>query len=344
MVPNELEGLLRGISLIFKMERKQAEREYSPYFYTYFKSLFEDPYAFTQYSLYCEHILKLCQAKSKTVLDIGCGFGLIALHLAYLGADRVVAIDPNEEKISIFKRILSRLDPPPTNIKIERMDATKLDFDDECFDVAIANNVISHIDDRNSFLRETNRVLRYGGLLYLHDDNNRLYVFPRPRRSRNRHMLEYGPIDKSLIRGTDKEVPWLFLRRKMISERYPEVDSDTLGHLAKETAGMTGNELFKATRQYLKEGKIKRKPAFKFRNPETGEYEEFEFNPYQLKRTVEKFGFQGRIMEPHFSGTKGIPRRVCAKIVTLLYPLSLPVLPEFTILAKKVASFRELET
>jgi len=129
----------------------------------------------------------------------------------------------------------------------------------------------------------------------------------------------------------------------MIRERYPEIDPDTLNYLAKETAGMAGNEIFRATEEYLREGKIKRKPLFKFRNPETGEYEEFEFNPFQLTRTIERFGFRGRIIKPHFPRAKGIPRRAVAKIVTMLYPLSLPVLPEFTILAQKVASCKELK-
>lgn len=102
MVSNELEELLRCFAQIFKMERKQVEREFSPYFYTYFKSLFLDPHALTQYSLYCEHVFSLCQAKSKVVLDIGCGFGLIALHLACLGTKRVVVIDLGEEKISVI--------------------------------------------------------------------------------------------------------------------------------------------------------------------------------------------------------------------------------------------------
>ena len=139
---------MKNLAAIFEMKREQVEREFSSYFYAYFKSLFEDHYALTQYDLYCEHILKLCQAKSKAVLDIGCGFGLIALHLACLGAKRVVAIDPNKEKILVFNKILSRLNPPPTNIEIKRMDATQLGFDNECFDVAIANNVISHIRDQ----------------------------------------------------------------------------------------------------------------------------------------------------------------------------------------------------
>ena len=172
----------------------------------------------------------------------------------------------------------------------------------------------------------------------MRDDNNSCYIFPRPRRNKNRYMLEYGPIDKTLIRGTDKEVPWLLFRKKLISERHPEMDIGTLRYLAKETAGMTCNEIFRATEEYLKEGKIKRKPVFKFRNPETGEYEEFEFNPYKLKRKMERFGFHGKILKPHFSGTKGILRRAGAEIVTLLHPLSLPALREFTILAQKIAN------
>jgi hypothetical protein len=157
-------------------------------------------------------------------------------------------------------------------------------------------------------------------------------------------MLEYGPTDKTLLRGTDKPIPWILLREKMIKERYPTIDHEKLKYLAKETAGLAGDEIFRAVEEYLARGRIRQKPAFKFRNPETGEYQEFEFNPYQLKKELKKIGFQGKILKPYFSvQDKGILRKVAVKVIQLSYPLSMVIIPCFIIVAKKVSHCRELK-
>ena len=341
---NGLEDSLKPLEAIFKMEKEQVECEFAPYFYTYFRSLFEDPSALSKYSQDCEHIFNICGAQDKNILDIGCGFGIITILLAIFGAKKCIGIDLNEEKISVSKKILSKFDPPISNIEVKLGDATKLDFEDEYFDIVVANEVISHVRDRDSFFCEVNRVLRQDGILYIRDGNSNLNILAHHRVKKVQRMLEYGPIDKTLLRGTDKPIPWILLREKMIKEKYPTIDHKKLKYLARETAGMAGDEIFKVVDEYLARGRIRQKPAFKFRNPETGEYQEFEFNPYQLKKELKNFGFQGKILKPYFSvQDKGILRKVAAKGITLSYPLSIMITPNFTIVAKKVSHCRELK-
>jgi 2-polyprenyl-3-methyl-5-hydroxy-6-metoxy-1,4-benzoquinol methylase len=151
---DEQKKFLKKLEALFKVEKQQVERDFAPYFYTYFKFLFENPSALSGYSQDCEYIFNVCGAKDKNILDIGCGFGLITLHLAIFGAQKCVGVDLNEEKISVFKKILSKFDPPLSNIEVKLGDATKLDFEDEHFDIVVANEVISHVRDRDSFFCE----------------------------------------------------------------------------------------------------------------------------------------------------------------------------------------------
>ena len=47
--------------------------------------------------------------------------------------------------------------------RMEKLDATSIDFDDECFDVVIANHVLEHIVDDRRAMSEIWRVLKPGG-------------------------------------------------------------------------------------------------------------------------------------------------------------------------------------
>jgi SAM-dependent methyltransferase len=80
------------------------------------------------------------------VLDIGCGNGALAFDLAQK-AQSVVGIDIIERNILKARSKYSR-----PNIKYLVGDATK-DLGREKFDVVVLSNVLEHIEDRISFLR-----------------------------------------------------------------------------------------------------------------------------------------------------------------------------------------------
>ncbi|MFC2071767.1 50S ribosomal protein L11 methyltransferase [Chloroflexota bacterium] len=91
--------LTKTLREIFQIEREEAECEFAPYFYQYFKIYFNLPAYQKLYSESCTHIFDIVHTENKMVLDIGGGFGLISIHLATLGAQMVSAIDANEEKV-----------------------------------------------------------------------------------------------------------------------------------------------------------------------------------------------------------------------------------------------------
>jgi SAM-dependent methyltransferase len=78
----------------------------------------------------------------RSVLDVGCGNGIFSVPLARRGA-RVVAADLSAHMLAA--------NPHPARV---RAAATALPFADRAFDVVFAANLLHHVDDVPSVLRE----------------------------------------------------------------------------------------------------------------------------------------------------------------------------------------------
>lgn len=101
----------------------------------------------------------------KKVLDLGCGTGRLTKELLDRGAE-VVGVDVSEEMLKILQKKFPQ-------VKTVLADAENLPFEDEEFDLIIANFLIVHFKDLDSLFREVYRVLRSGGYLILTNINQR---------------------------------------------------------------------------------------------------------------------------------------------------------------------------
>lgn len=96
----------------------------------------------------------------KDVLEIACGAGQGLGYLAE-AAKRVIGGDIDENNLDYArKRYRERGD-----IKIEILDAQKLPFDNETFDIVILYEAIYYLSDAAKFVREARRILRNKGSL-----------------------------------------------------------------------------------------------------------------------------------------------------------------------------------
>lgn len=102
------------------------------------------------------------------VLDVGSGFGRHAFEFARRG-HRVVALDHAVDEVAgtreTFDAMVDGGEIKATSVVgVVRGDATRLAFDDGCFDAVITSEVLEHISDDVGALAEMVRVLRPGGL------------------------------------------------------------------------------------------------------------------------------------------------------------------------------------
>ena len=108
-----------------------------------------------------------------SVLDIGCGGGLICEPLARLGA-KVMGIEPAEANIAA-----ARAHAEPQSLAIDYRAARVEDLVAEgaLFDAVVCLEVVEHVPDVGAFLATCAKVVRPGGILVLSTLNRTLKSF-----------------------------------------------------------------------------------------------------------------------------------------------------------------------
>lgn len=98
------------------------------------------------------------------LLDLGCGPGSITIELATHVA-HVDGVDASPQAIAAAARAAGSVD----NVQFHVADVHALPFDAASFDVVFAHQVLQHLGDPVSALREARRVLKPGGIVAVRD-------------------------------------------------------------------------------------------------------------------------------------------------------------------------------
>ena len=108
-----------------------------------------------------------------SLLDIGCGGGLLCEPLARLGAE-VTGIDPAQKNIGVARLHAAQSDLP---ITYEEQTVEALVRQGRQFDVVLAMEVVEHVADVDLFVRSCCQAVKPGGLLFLATLNRTLKAF-----------------------------------------------------------------------------------------------------------------------------------------------------------------------
>ncbi len=115
------------------------------------------------------------------VLDVGTGFGAIALDIAAMANAFVVGIDVDESVLTVARAIHQGVKAegvlaPGSGIEFRRGDVYGLPFENASFDLVIARYVYQHLKDPIVATREIARVLKPGGHVCLMDIDDQLTI------------------------------------------------------------------------------------------------------------------------------------------------------------------------
>ena len=126
-----------------------------------------------------ENYVKLIgNLENKIVLDIGCGRGDLAHEFAKKGA-KVEGIDYSKDGVALANKALRYQNKGiKKRLNFKVMNAKKLVFKDNAFDVVTAIDVFEHLykEELDDAMKEIYRVLKPNGRLFVHTDTNKIYL------------------------------------------------------------------------------------------------------------------------------------------------------------------------
>lgn len=108
--------------------------------------------------------------KNISILDIGCGGGLVSIPLARLGAD-VDAIDAGDENIKIAK---VKAEEENLKIHFEQIDSSELKLRNKKYDVILCLEVLEHVEDPEIIISDIKSMMKDTSIVILSTINKNL--------------------------------------------------------------------------------------------------------------------------------------------------------------------------
>jgi SAM-dependent methyltransferase len=115
----------------------------------------------------CRDFGPLWAVQNRRILDVGSGLGGKPVYYADIGASQVVGIDLRFGSSKATQSLIQERSYTSTVLPVLG-DAAHLPFVKEYFDVIVSINAFEHIEDLYNTLEECRRVLRTGGIMFLH--------------------------------------------------------------------------------------------------------------------------------------------------------------------------------
>jgi 2-polyprenyl-6-hydroxyphenyl methylase / 3-demethylubiquinone-9 3-methyltransferase len=124
---------------------------------------------------YIENLIKEKKIKHDSkILDLGCGGGLLLNKLGMNGFPNLFGIDPSSNSINVAKSKSIELG---LNINYTSGDIYNLPYEVDSFELIILADVLDHLSDLKSAMKEIKRILKKGGILFFETIDRNFYSF-----------------------------------------------------------------------------------------------------------------------------------------------------------------------
>lgn len=239
------------------------------------------------------------------VLDIGCGFGWQALAVSMIGDNQITALDILPSMIDGVKDCVASLKAKNKyefSITPKLGDICNLDLPDHTFDAIYSMEAIEHVHDVALMFDNCGRLLKPGGRIVLLNDCNILnkhtkdeleVTFNKRETSWDwaNYLRSIRPIEHRDAR------PFQIARKEIVEAANPNLAAEDVDGLIWCSAGMLKPEIEKLAKNYKPGDSLPpRRKVDWCRNPETGEFAERLFDPYELAEMLEERGMSAKVL------------------------------------------------
>lgn len=149
-----------------------------------------DPDAFIQ-----KFIAPSITINTQSILDVGCGSGIITATLSKLYPNiSITGLDLSEERFNHEKQAHSNLD----NLTFVKANAKKMPFDNEQFDIVFIRFLLEYCQSPLSIIKEMTRITKPNGFVILQDLDSQLTThYPENNLLQNRIEIILKHLSKS---------------------------------------------------------------------------------------------------------------------------------------------------
>ena len=165
------------------------------------------------------------------VLDIGTGPGFLTIILEELGYTTITGIDVSDKMLEVAKENIQKYGKEHSSIQLMQMDAQKLEFDSESFDIIVSRNVMWNLEKPQQAYSEWLRVLKPNGRLFIFDAN--WYAFlqneslAKEFEAKRQQAIEEKLEDYWQGEGVDEEkMNWIVQKLPLTYQQRPQWDME----------------------------------------------------------------------------------------------------------------------
>jgi 2-polyprenyl-3-methyl-5-hydroxy-6-metoxy-1,4-benzoquinol methylase len=188
-----------------------------------------------------------------SMLDFGCGNGLLALFAKFSGVGFVAASDMNVPFLLSAQQLSKQLDLPLDQWVIGNEDILPKAFQKQRIDIIVATDVIEHIYNLDKFFTIIKQL-----------NNNMISVFTtasiaeNPIKSKQLQSLQRkDELSESNALHSNYHndfvgLSFLDIRKKLIQQKFQQLDKDTIDWLASATRGKQENDIYIAVDDFIR--------------------------------------------------------------------------------------------
>ncbi len=246
----------------------------------------------------------LAHMQNAKVLDVGCGFGWQALAISMIGGNQVTANDILPSMVDGMKDCIASLKSKDTfNFSITPLlgDICDLDLPSHSFDAIYSFEAIEHVHDMGRMFDSCARLLVPGGRVLLFNDCNILSRSTRDALEitfdKRENSWEWASYLKSIrpVEHADAR-PFKVMRREIVEAANSNLTERQIAEIVYCSAGMLRSEIEHLARNYKPGDRLPKRALLDWcRNPDTGEYAERLFDPYQLANMLNERGLKAKV-------------------------------------------------
>lgn len=246
--------------------------------------------------LYKQLIQKVVNKLSKPIsesnfIDYGGGCGILSYLAVELGFKNVIYNDIYEVSVDDTKVISERINCPINyfiagDVKgfVDGINATNLHVD-----VISSFDVLEHIYDLENWFDEINKLSKPFVICFMTSANTANPIINR-RLKKIHYQAEYVGSKKAIDwKERDAALPFLEIRKNMISTKFPKINNQELVLLAKNTRGLFGDDIIKSVEKQIRTKEYKQELSHPTNtcDPLTGNWAENSINLKWLKTRIQ---------------------------------------------------------